>query len=182
MSEPKYLSLTNYREWAVSTTFGPLDAGFDAFLFHVRSEFYLRARRSSLSSASARYLVRPRQGHERAWIDFRMVDAKLTLILLNSYPAGSRVEGPEVHQRWHEQMCALVDEFLTWFDQEHARIAALTASGDSTHPLDRVLAEYEHRRATGEKLSMREIAEERKVSYDSLRKRSAAQKKAQNAQ
>jgi hypothetical protein len=172
---PWYLTQSNYREWAVNAAFGPLDAGLAWFLLHERSRSFRRRSRSALSSASARYVVQPRNSDVRAWIDLRMVDTNLTLILLDSYPVGSPASGSpeqlEAQDRWHEQMGMLVDEFIAWFDQDRARVAALAGATPAAHPLDRVLAEYEHRRAAGETLSLKEIADERGVSYDSLRKR-----------
>lgn len=184
--QPKYLSSIWRREWAVTAAFGPLDAGMAWFFFYEQPQ--IDYRRSALSSASARYLARPlpRKSDDRAWIDLRMVDTSLTLILLDSFPAGSTVPNTdekraELH-RWHEQMSTLIDEFLAWFDQDRARIAALVGATPAAHPLDRVLAEYEHRRAAGEKLNLREIADERGISYNSLRKHRSAQSRHKKTQ
>lgn len=177
--QPRYLLSLYRREWATTAAFGPLDAGLAWFFFYEQPRIHYR--RSVLSNASARYLVQPlpHKDNERAWIDLRMVDTNLTLILLDSFPAGSRTANTDEERamlrRWHEQVSALVDSFLAWFDQDRARIAALVGATPATHPLDRVLAEYEHRRAAGEKLNLREIAEERGVKYGSLRKRRSAQ-------
>ena len=156
-TEPWYLSHANYREWALPVAFGPLDAGLGAFLSFQRPTW--RESRTTLSSASARYLAHQDRSERRAWIDLRMVDTDLTLILLNIHIPASRdpptQDKRDAQDRWHNEVSMLIDGFIAWFDSERARITVRAGRAAAVHPLDRLLAEYTYRRACGEKLNLR---------------------------
>ncbi len=77
--------------------------------------------------------------------------------------------------------------FIAWRVVEHDRYSHMpltVPTADSPdeplmittpHPLDAALQEYRQRRASGEMVSLKQIAGERKISYASLRKRHAEQ-------
>jgi hypothetical protein len=86
-----------------------------------------------------------------------------------------------------EGMYNILLSFIAWRLSERDRFNQMTpaiisgpisiATPAAPHPLDAALADYEQRRASGEMISLKDIADERKLSYSSLRKRHAAQKR-----